>query len=302
MRLLILSFLLLSGSAMAQDAAQQAMQAANDAAQQSQAATQLAIQTANQTSMQASQTQQQALIDAGANSGCYVWTPKFSVKGGTYSQPLQVVLTDRKRNAVIFYTTDGWKPTVFSPRFDGPITIDRTTHLHAVAYEPGCGRSEIVEALYTLPSSGSPAAVAGDSQGVLHAGTEVPLRFATAVDSRHAQVGQMLELATAVPVTVGEHTFPAGTVTAQAVVTAVHRGNWLGMPADLSFVVRGMTVDGATVPLRAERTAEPLIDWNNGAWKKVPSDTVEAHGRDLTIPAGAEVTATVSADTQVKPD
>lgn len=299
MRLLILSLLLLGGSAVAQDAGQQAAQMASDAAMQASQAAMQATQVANQAASQATAQAQQNALLTGVDLGCLTRKPKISVENGTYSQPLRVVLTDRTRNALIFYTTDGWKPTLLSPRFDGPITIDRTTHLQVVAYAPGCSASDIVDAMYTFQGTVMPTAVAGDSQGVLHAGTAVPLQFAAAVDSKHAQVGQVLELATAVPVTIDGRTFPAGSVSAQAVVTAVHRGSWVGTPADLSFAVQGMTLAGSTVPLKAERTAEPLAVRTDGGWGWAKNSTAEAHGRDLVIPAGAAVTATVSADTHV---
>ncbi len=68
--------------------------------------------------------------------------PKFSVRSGNYSSAVTVRLKDRTRGAVIYYTTDGWTPTTASTPYIGPITIDATTSLQAIAIAPNGGAAE----------------------------------------------------------------------------------------------------------------------------------------------------------------
>src|SRR5437667_1345575 len=198
---ILLTLALDAASAIAQDpgiqAAQQATQAAQQANDQAIRDAQLATQSAHQQSMQ--------------NTQCYrcsAATPKFSVKPGTYSSAVTVKIRDASRGAVIYYTTDGWTPTAASTRYTGPITIDSTTSLQAIAISPYGGRSRVATAVYTLngvpptpaaPQSGpvgpNPAAAASASAKVLLAkGTAVPLVFASDVNSKTADVGDKIPL------------------------------------------------------------------------------------------------------------
>ncbi len=117
------------------------MQAAQQATQAAQQANDQAIRDAQLASQTAQNTQQQSM----QNTQCYrcsAATPKFSVKPGKYSSPVRLKIRDASRGAVIYYTTDGWTPTAEPTRYTGPITIDSTTSLHAIAISPygGCSR------------------------------------------------------------------------------------------------------------------------------------------------------------------
>ena len=127
--------------ASAQDPGQMATQQAAQAAQQ---ATQ-AAQEANQQAIQNAQTAAQTTWGPGLAAA-----PKFSVKPGTYSSAVTVRITDSTRDAVIYYTTDGWTPTQDSPVYRGPITIDRNTTLQAIAVAPYNYRSVVAVAKYTV--------------------------------------------------------------------------------------------------------------------------------------------------------
>lgn len=81
-----------------------------------------------------------------ANTGLYlgfVTDTKFSVDRGLYDTPFSLVITSDTPDAIILYTLDGSTPEVtdFSnPQgtvYDGPIHIDRTTCVRALAYLPG---------------------------------------------------------------------------------------------------------------------------------------------------------------------
>src|ERR1035441_6457733 len=79
------------------------------------------------------QAAQQAAQNTSSCYRCGAAAPKFSVKPGAYSAAVTLKIKDSTREAVIYYTTDGWTPTVASTRYMGPITIDSTTTLQAIA-------------------------------------------------------------------------------------------------------------------------------------------------------------------------
>jgi hypothetical protein len=74
---------------------------------------------------------------------------KFSVDRGLYDEPFSLVISTDTPEAVILYTLDGSEPEVadFSHPtgivYDGPILIDRTTCVRALAYLPGWMASNV---------------------------------------------------------------------------------------------------------------------------------------------------------------
>src|ERR1035441_6947590 len=149
--LTLLTLALVAAFALAQDpgmqAAQQATQMATQAAQQ---ANDQMMQAAQQANQQAMQNAQQAAQNTSSCYRCGAAAPKFSVKPGAYSAAVTLKIKDSTRGAVIYYTTDGWTPTAASTRYMGPITIDSTTTLQAIAISPYGGRSRVATAVYTL--------------------------------------------------------------------------------------------------------------------------------------------------------
>jgi len=201
---MLLALALVGASALAQDPGMQAAQQATQAAQQ---ANDQAIRDAQLASQMAQNTQQQSM----QNTQCYrcsAATPKFSVKPGRYSSPVEVKIRDASSGAVIYYTTDGWTPTAASTRYTGPITIGSTTSLQAIAISPYGGRSRVAIAVYTLngvppkspvpqsvPAVPNPAAAASGSAKLLLAqGTAVSLVFASDLSSKTADVGDKIFL------------------------------------------------------------------------------------------------------------
>src|SRR5262249_2562070 len=148
----------------AQQAAQQAAQAAQQAIQAAQAAADRARADAELAQLQAQLDAQRAQANAQRSAAQTPFIPAtgapvFSVKAGAYKAPITVKLKSSTRGAVIYYTTDGWTPTTSSIRYTGPINIDSTTNLQAIAIGPDSPRSLVASAVYALPSS-STAAVA----------------------------------------------------------------------------------------------------------------------------------------------
>lgn len=77
-------------------------------------------------------------------------TPKFSPKGGTYSSPQSVTISDAVSGAAIYYTTDGSTPTTSSPVYSGAIPVNGTETLKAMALATGYIKSALAKAVYTI--------------------------------------------------------------------------------------------------------------------------------------------------------
>src|ERR1700722_6248005 len=144
------------------DAAQAAQQPSQQATQTAQQASQLAARQAMQAAQQAKSAQtaiqDTPLLPSGPS---FTATPKFSVKPGAFSAPVTVKIKDASRGAIIYYTTDGWTPTINSTRYKGPIPIDSNTTIQAIAIAPYSRRSFVAAAEYSIISpqgSSSPGA------------------------------------------------------------------------------------------------------------------------------------------------
>ncbi len=100
-------------------------------------------------------------------------TPTFSPAAGTYTSPQMVTISDATAGATIYYTTDKTTPTTASTKFTGPIPVNSTETIEAIAAATGFSNSAVATAMYTinLPAPGfqvsvSPSAltiVAGQS-------------------------------------------------------------------------------------------------------------------------------------------
>jgi hypothetical protein len=76
--------------------------------------------------------------------------PAFSVPSGTYSQAQNVALGTTTSGATIYYTTDGSTPTASSTRYAGPVAVNASMTLRAIATAPGMATSAVSSAAYTL--------------------------------------------------------------------------------------------------------------------------------------------------------
>jgi hypothetical protein len=316
--LMLLTLTLAGVSALAQDPGMQAAQQAQLAAQAAQRASDQAMRD----SQQASQAMQNAQQQAMRNAQCYhcrAATPKFSVKAGTYSSATVVRIKDASRGAVIYYTTDGWTPTAASTQYTGPITLDSTTTLQAVAIVPYGGRSRVATAVYTLngglptPSAAQsgpavPNATAEASHSaklLLTRDTAVPLVFASDVSSKTADVGDKVSLTLAEDLKAGDVVVVKKGTAAVAVVTEVDKPRMMGVPGEVFFQVDHLKADDALIRLRGTAAKE-------GQDKEVKAATLMmsvpvvpiglfVRGMDAEIKQGASFTAFVDADTLLSP-
>lgn len=271
-------------------------------------AAQQAQQAAQQASDDAMRANQQAMRDAqnaaAMNTGPgLAASPRFSLKPAAYSTPLRLFLTDSTRHATIYYTTNGWAPTMRSRRYTGPITIARTERVQAIAVAPGYLRSRISAADYTLPGTvAGPQSVAAPD-GVLRSGTRIPLLFATAVSSSTARVGDPIALRLAGSLDVAGRTIAGSAVQAAGVVTAVHKPAAGGQPGEVTFMLNSVTADGVNIPVFAEETAEGRDHFDKArGLVLIPGIGLSAlavHGEQAEIKPDTPVVATVIQDTRL---
>jgi hypothetical protein len=87
-------------------------------------------------------------------------TPVITPGGGTFAAPTVAEIRDATPGAVIYYTTDGSTPTAASAVYSGPIAVNATENLQAVALANGDLLSAVASAAFTIN-----AASVSDSAG-----------------------------------------------------------------------------------------------------------------------------------------
>ena len=88
------------------------------------------------------------------------WTaapPLFSPSPGTYIQAPAVTISDATPGAAIYFTTDGSAPSLVSTPYTGPVTLNSTSTLKAIAVAPGYMNWGQTSATYTItPPAAAP--------------------------------------------------------------------------------------------------------------------------------------------------
>src|SRR5579863_8170023 len=85
-------------------------------------------------------------------------TPTFSPGGGTYTGSQSVTISDSTPAATVYYTTNGTTPTTASTLYTGPITVNGSEKLKAIAVASGLTNSAVGSATYTIQQSGGTTA------------------------------------------------------------------------------------------------------------------------------------------------
>jgi hypothetical protein len=80
-------------------------------------------------------------------------TPTFNPAPGDYSSPQSVTITTTWAGATIYYTTDGSTPTAASNTYTGPVSINTSETLKAIATAPNLNNSAVAGGLYTIVSN-----------------------------------------------------------------------------------------------------------------------------------------------------
>jgi hypothetical protein len=193
----------------------------------------------------------------------------------------------------MYYTINGWTPTAASHRYRGPITIDSTTNLQAVAIAPYHVRSLVASAVYTFPNSPASnqqasAAAPSDPNCI-----RVHLVFAQDVTSKTAEIGDKVLLTLAEDLTLDgaviAHKGDAATVT----VTQVEKTGAGGAPGEIDFQADPIHTSLGLLSLRGAATLEGQASLPNAAAliPVVGTFTFFRHGKDADIKTGTPFTA-----------
>ena len=229
--------------------------------------------------------------------------PVFSILSGDAVSGFEVSIASATRDAVIYYATDGWTPTVDSTRYSGPIHVRASMRLQAIAVEPQKRPSAIAEARYLVSGAGSLSQNVAAPDGILHQGTELRLVTHTDLSSDEAQVGDPLALQLDEDVVAGSTVIaPKGSM-ATAVLTRVERAGPDGRQGKLEFQVQSLTAGTVKVPLAATLTLaapDPEAAQRMANASQVHVAGALPRGQDVEITPGMRLMARVSADTTLK--
>ena len=255
----------------------------------------LAAQQATQVCQQSNQDQRKASKVKPTHR------PRFSVESGQLTAGTMVAMSSSTPNAAIYYTTESWIPTPESTPYTGPIPINETTHLQAIAVAPGMGPSLIARATYTVdgPAIPKPDAVL-ITGGVLHSGTPLRLVTNSQINSKTAQAGDKISVLLDEDLKVnGAVLAPKGTPVEATVLEVTKPGRY-GIFGTLGIEVHSLTVRGTTIPLHgwgivwgtfSKRemiiASTPLVNFASG----------RVYGNEAKIKPGMELTAHVVGDT-----
>lgn len=125
--------------------------AAQDAANASMAA-------AGASSPALADTSSPALADAGDDSAATPMVPALpstpkpviTPNGGSFKSSVQVTIADSDAAAVMFYTTNGKRPTTSSQRYAGPIVVTGKTKVEALAFDVNMQPSGVVSKTFKV--------------------------------------------------------------------------------------------------------------------------------------------------------
>ncbi|MBV8909640.1 MAG: chitobiase/beta-hexosaminidase C-terminal domain-containing protein, partial [Gammaproteobacteria bacterium] len=120
--------------------------------------------------------QQVAVYGLGALSPAAA--PTFNPAAGTYNNAQSVQLASSTPGASFFYTTNGTTPSTSSTPYTGPIAVNSSMTIKAIATASGFSSSAVSSAAYTINGSSTPVAVSlGSSANVdamVNNGSAVP--------------------------------------------------------------------------------------------------------------------------------
>jgi hypothetical protein len=79
----------------------------------------------------------------------------FSPAAGTYLTPQTVTISEPDANAKIYYTTDGSTPSASSTLYTGPISVQSSETINAIAIDLNLQNSNVGTAVYAIQSGGN---------------------------------------------------------------------------------------------------------------------------------------------------
>ena len=98
------------------------------------------------------------VVDGSYHSGVSTYTykvrcapPKANYQDGKrFKSSAKIKLSTAEKNAAIYYTTDGTKPTEQSKKYQGTITLGKSTVLKAVTIKSGKSKSKVISMHYVV--------------------------------------------------------------------------------------------------------------------------------------------------------
>jgi hypothetical protein len=139
----------------------------------------------------------------------------FSVQAGTYTSVQTVAITDSTVGTQIYYTTNGTTPTTASTLYTGPLTVNASETVEAIAVETGYDPSAVGSAAYVinLPPNGkayaNQKALVGAHVYMLAAGTTGYGGAGLAASSTNASVSLLTATDTGLSDAVGAYVLTA---------------------------------------------------------------------------------------------
>ena len=203
--------------------------------------------------------QQQNLVNQANDSGysLYVRKPSISVVPGLTRGTVTVRVRAKSRGSELFYTTDGWTPTAGSRLYTGPITLDKTARVQAIAFRGGLGTSLVAQKQVTLAATAAATSGGPVELPELRVGTSLPLEFNAPVQQDDLQVGDTLPVVLAQDLRVGGQLVAPKGSAGLATVTHNDKRGFAGQPGELSFAVHSLTLaNGHVLPLEGGRTMQ----------------------------------------------
>ncbi len=221
---------------------------------------------------------------------------ELSVKSGPVKPGTEVRIKWRGGDyAAVYYTLDGWSPTLASTRYTGPITIDGTIHLQAVGINWNCmlgnackdwTRSAVVDADYRTSSNSKAEVPSIVTDGLLRAGTVLRLKTDAEIRSDSAKLGDKVSLVLDQDVMVANTiAIPKG-ASAIAVLTKVNHSAGSRRPALLVLTTQSLHGPQARIELIGSETMEGKTGQNSEVaivrrgmtlYAKVAADTSLQH-------------------------
>lgn len=98
----------------------------------------------------AASTSSAATLTVAPSTPPHTSTPSFSVPPGNYTSAQTVTISDTTTGATIYYTTDGTTPTTNSAVYSGPIAVNSSETIEAIAAASGYSQSLVGTAAYTI--------------------------------------------------------------------------------------------------------------------------------------------------------
>lgn len=225
-----------------------------------------------------------------------VFAPTFSPTPGTYSSAQTVAISSATSGSAIRYTTNGTNPTSSSGiLYNGPITINSSTTLKAIAYKSGLTNSGVLSGTYTINIiNQAPSGL--DGAGNLTFGTDSS-SYGTFQDGQGGKPTAIListDRKTATLTGNAWKSVPLSyTVTSDTVLSVTVQGSDIGE-------ILGVSLDNNSDPTSGRRafllggSQVDGIAHSSWSWTLSPGYTAGSSAMTFRIPVGTYFTGTVS--------